>query len=201
MKSSNLNRKEGAGDAPAWLVTSVRQYQHNLATTEADMPVAVVSSDLERRCRDAAQRGYEIACLRAERQRVGKLRVPLADYFETLAGRVHLALQPLYDVLGIGNKERPDRQSADGLARLARLIGLELEDALLLLRLGFARVSSQSRTRNGRGSRALTACASGSPAKCVTALREVEGKYEPTLRDELRRATVAFRTVYAEDER
>ncbi len=173
----------------------------NLATAEADVPAAAVSPALERRCREAAQRGYEIAYLRAERQRVGRLLVPLTEYFETLAGRVHLALQPLYGVLGIGNNERPDRQSAVGLARLARLIGLELEDALLLLRLGFARVSSQGRTRNGRGPRALTACASGSPAKCVTVLREVEGKYEPALRDELQRATAAFRTVYAEDER
>jgi hypothetical protein len=200
MKSSNVNRNDGAGDAPAWLLASVRQYQRTITTSESHVPAVDISAELQARCREAAQRGCEIARLRAERQQVGRLLVPLADYFETLAGRVHLALQPLYGVLGIGNNERPDRQSADGLARLARLIGLELEDALLLLRLGFARVSTQGRGRNGRGRRALLTCASASPAKCATTLRELEGQYQPALQTELQQATAAFRTVYAEDE-
>lgn len=163
--------------------------------------VAEGSPAFRRRCRDSALAALALARLREERQRVGFVPLPLADYIEGIARSAGVSLDALLARLGVPDLSRLDAKSAGGLGRLAHSIGIGLREALLHLRIQLAAAFETpeaalftARARSGPGRRGIA------PSAYDAVLERIEAGYDAAQAQQLREVEAAMRAVYTEPE-
>lgn len=183
---------------PAWLPPLLRECHR--VDEIPDVKAVPVTDELRQLCREASLRALDIQKLREERKNLGQLIVSLHDYLKTLAKRANVNLRPLLAAFEIRRPDRPDRNSAHGLARLARYIGLKQDDAWLLMRLNYARYGGQgvSAMADGFAKQHLNGPPCDSRSECKAALDQLEAKYNREMREGLHAMAATFRAVYAE---
>ncbi len=118
--------------SPAWLTTTVQKYCDLKKLPEAEAEEAFLAN-----CQAAAARGLCLRQMRAERKGMGRVRVPLREYIEGIAARAGVLVAPFFEAYGVAQPPPPDEASARGLARLARMIGMNEEEVIAGIRLGF----------------------------------------------------------------
>jgi hypothetical protein len=120
---------DGESSGPAQWFTEVMR---------ATLPEPSAEEAFRARCDEAAVVAHSIARLRRERQRVGFVPLPLAEYIHGLVKLASVPLGPVFSWLGVTDLTFAEPGSARGAARLAREIGMSLREALTHLRIGLA---------------------------------------------------------------
>ena len=109
-----------------WVENLLHEYQQL-----EKLPQPEANHSLYERCYAAAERGAALAKMSAERPYLGALRgCSLVDYLEAIATRAGVVLAPIFQAYGIAGSRPQDSDSIGGLARIARLIGVPVEDSL-----------------------------------------------------------------------
>ena len=141
-----------------------------------------VPTEFRQRCEEAAMLAFDIARMRAEKERLRFAFVPISEWVRGLAEMASVSLEPVLSWLGIPNLDEATAGSAGPLARLAREIGFGSREIRDLLRLSFAVAS-------GYASVPLLARRVDAPSSeldaCEAALDEIEPRYTDDLRSEL----------------
>jgi hypothetical protein len=104
----------------------------------ATLPEPAAEEAFHGRLDEAAAAAHGIARLRRERQRVGFVPLPLAEYIHGLVKLAGVPLGPVFSWLGVTDLTRGEPGSPRGAALLARAIGMSLREALTHLRIGLA---------------------------------------------------------------
>ncbi len=104
----------------------------------AAAPVPAPDEAFRGRCRAAGAAALTVATLRKERQRVGFVPLPLAEYIHGLVKLAETPLAPVFAWLGVTDLASTERRSVRAAARLAREVGMSAREALAHLRIGFA---------------------------------------------------------------
>lgn len=104
----------------------------------ATLPEASAEEAFRGRCHEAGAAAHSIARLRHERQRVGFVPLPLAEYIQGLVKLAGVPLGPVFARLGVTDLTCAEPDSVRGAARLAREVGISLRETLAHLRIGLA---------------------------------------------------------------
>lgn len=122
----------------------------------------------------------------------------LFDHFKELARLAGVRLAGVFKTLGIREAEAGGPANATGLARLARQLGLARDEALLRLRVGFARLTGTEALPPFAMNQPVRARGrvSGGNDKLDDKLRQIEVGYTAKRRTELRAAMDALTSEY-----
>ena len=182
--------------SPLWLTEALEQSRDYALFNESEEGTA--DPQFQNRCREAAAVALSLAQLRRERERVGFVPLSLNAYIQGLVKMTNVSLTPIMQWLGLEELTQIGSSSALGLARLAQGLGIQLREALIHLRIGFAEQLDGApmplliaRHRSTTGSRT-------SLEECESVLTRVESGYDLDSLKELRRAEFEFRSRYKE---
>lgn len=148
------------------------------------------------RCRVSVQAALIISKLREERQRIGFVPLPLADYLQGLAKVANTSMAPLLEWLGIANLSGLDA-SAGALIRLARDIGCSLRETLAYARITLAGLSNSVPVAVLVARHRSAALKHNQLEACEYALTQIESEYDDETFRRMRQVEVQVRTVYA----
>lgn len=192
-ESTNMNESV---EIPTWLTQAFEESRDYMFFNEYEP--GAVDTQFRDRCREAAAFALSMGQLRAERHRIGFVPLSLSAYIQGLVKMTNVSLEPILKWLGVEELSQLGSASAVRLARLARGIGIELREALIHLRIGFAEdvdgapmsllVARQRSTAGGRSTL----------EECESVLNDVESAYDIESLKELRRAEFEFRSRYKE---
>lgn len=151
-----------------------------------------------RRCDEAAEVALGILRLREERQRVKFVPLSFAEYLQGLVKVADVRLPAVLAWLKIDDIKRPGPATAPAFARLAREIGIELREALIHIRIGFAAQADAAavplllaRHRNSGARRGML-------EDCEVVLGSIEAGYDFDLWKELQDTEAEVRAAYEE---
>lgn len=181
-------------DIPAWLVDVLRISQDSLVFSQLDEEP--VSTEARQKYREAANIAFSLAKLRKEKERVGFVPLSLAAYVQGLVKVANVSLSPILMWLGIDDLSKPSSNSARGFARLAQEIGVELREALVHLRIGFAEKIEAAPMPLLVARQRSTGLRRSHLEDCEAVLGEIESEYELNCLRELRRSEFEFRAAY-----
>lgn len=195
IESDSNNMDEGVV-SPIWLTEALEQSRDYALFNEPQE--GTVETQFQNRCREAAGVAYSLAQLRRERERIGFVPLSLNAYIQGLVKMTDVSLTPIRKWLGLDELTQIGASSALGLARLAQGLGIQLREALIHLRIGFAEQIDGApmplliaRHRSITGGR-------NSLEECERVLTKVESGYDLDRLKELRRAEFEFRSRYKE---
>jgi hypothetical protein len=152
----------------------------------------------KRRCREGANLALSLSSLRKERERVGFVPLGLAAYLQGLSKVADVSVGPILSWIGIDDLSRLSSASSVSLARLARAIGIELRQALIHLRIGFAEQIDGAPMALLVARQRSTSLTRNSLEECEAVLGELELDYDLESVNLLRRAEFEFRSAYKE---
>jgi hypothetical protein len=156
------------------------------------------SSAFLRRCDEAAEVAISVLKLREERKRIGFVPLSFAEYLNGLVKVADVRISAVLRWLKIDDISRPGPAAARALARLANELGIELREALIHIRIGFAAQSDATavplllaRHRGAGAGRALL-------DDCEVILGNVEAGYDLNLWKEVQEVESEVRAAYEE---
>jgi hypothetical protein len=162
------------------------------------------SLEFRQRCRAAAFGALDVLKMQQHRPDMVDTPGSLLEHYKALARLAGVCLDNVFRALGITPADIPDAASAQGLAFLARQLGLAREEALLRLRWGFARLAGGVSPAAWlpvpvpvRGRHATSTVSKANDLE--KALRQCEANYSPARRAELRAAINCFAQVYGQE--
>ena len=183
-------------EIPMWLTEAFEESRDYMHFNEYEP--SAVDIHFRDRCREAAAFALSMGQLRTERHRIGFVPLSLNAYIQGLVKMTNVSLEPILKWLGVEELSQLGSAPVAGLARLARGVGIELREALIHLRIGFAEevdgapmsllVARQRSTSGGRSTL----------EECESVLNEMESTYNLESLKELRRAEFEFRSRYKE---
>ena len=156
-------------ETPPWLIEALESAQ--------------VTESLRERMRKAGGAAYAMARMRAEKEKVGFVPLPFAEYLDGLATLAGVSLAPVLASLGIANAGRPAVSNAGLIGRLAYTLGFGLEDLILNLRVGIAEEAVGAPLPMLAAHRG--ASTSSHPRDCARFLDQIELRWPPDLRSEM----------------
>lgn len=182
--------------SPMWLTQALEEARDYALFNEPED--GTVNTQFQTRCREAAAVALNLAQLRRERERIGFVPLSLNAYIQGLVKITNVSLTPILKWLGLEELTQIGSSSALGLARLSHGLGIQLREALIHLRIGFAEQIDGApmplliaRHRSETGGRS-------SLEECESVLSKVESGYDLYRLKELRRAEFEFRSRYKE---
>jgi len=188
------NRNRYSGPATEWLRAA-------LAKTAADaVPRTPPAPAFAARCREAAETGLYLLKLQQEQVRVGPRLLPLLPYLEGLARLARVSLAPVLARFEIDARETVDSKAASRMGLLCKAIGIDLEQAIVHVRLAVAEAAGHRMepctvlARQSAG-RTLGANRGG----LSRALREGEGALSTAELMESAACEAAVRAVYSKE--
>jgi hypothetical protein len=202
MRKTNSESTDPIGNfqAPSWLTDLLLESNDYLAFNTVETEPG--DKDFQKRCREAAFLAMSLSSLRKEKDRIGFVPLSLAAYLQGLFRVADVALQPILAWIGIEKLSDLNSAQVARLARLARDIGIELREALIHLRIGFAEQLDGTpmpllvaRQRSSAGAKR------SSLEECETVLGEIELEYDLESLRVLRRTEFEFRSAYKEEDR
>src|SRR5918912_546919 len=195
---SELSESIESHDTPAWLTDVLRISRDSLLFSQfEDEPV---SAELHEKFREAASIALNLGKLRKERERVGFVPLSLAAYVQGLVKVAKVPLAPILSWLGIDDLSQFSSASARGFARLAQGIGVELREALIHLRIGFAEQIDAAPMPLLVARQRSTGARRSHLEECEAVLGDIESEYELDALRQLRRTEFEFRAAYKEQE-
>jgi hypothetical protein len=132
------NRGDDTDAVPKWLQQALIMARPALHERAFQVMTREGPEGFQKACVEAGRVAFSMAKLRDARARVGFTPLPLTDYFESIAKGAGVILGPILARFSIASTSPRDEPSAAGWARLARVIGISLREALLHIRLSFA---------------------------------------------------------------
>jgi hypothetical protein len=185
-------------EPPAWLRDALSlSLQSNHSDQSEEEPI---SPALSEKYREAAGVALSLAKLRKEKERVGFVPLPLADYIQGLVKVANISLPRILKWVGLDDISRPSAGSARAFARLTQEIGINLREALIHIRIAYASqvdsppillLMARQRSAGGTGT-------GGTLEECEAVLGAVESEYELDSLRELRRTEFEIRAAYKE---
>lgn len=134
--------------------------------------------------------------LRTERHRIGFAPIAFASYIQGLAQGIGLPLSSVLEWFGIGDLAQPDRRNAQGFADLAQGIGLNLREALLQIRIGFAEQYGGSPILVHAARFRASDSQLSEFDTCEAALQQLERGYDQAVLRELESVQMEIRAFY-----
>jgi hypothetical protein len=183
-------------DVPAWLVDVLRISRDSLVFS--NLEPESISKELRDKYREAASIALSLVQLRNEKERVGFVPLSLAAYVQGLVKVANVSLTPILKWLGINDLSQLGAESARGFARFAQAIGVDLREALVHLRIGFAEQIDAAPMPLLVARQRSTGSRRSHLEECETVLGEIESEYELDCLRELRRTEFEFRAAYKE---
>jgi hypothetical protein len=184
--------------APGWLAAMLRlSYEHfgSDGAIEESIP-----SESSNRYREAAGIALSLAKLRKERERIGFVPLALSDYVLGLVKVADISISPILRWLGIDDLSRPTLSSAKAVARLSRELGMDLREALVHIRIGFASQIDTAPLPLLVARLRATGAHRTQLEECEAVLGEIESEYELDIIRELRSTEFEIRAAYRESE-
>lgn len=184
-------------EPPAWLAEALSMSRRsNHCDQPEDEPLAPA---LREKYREAAGVALSIAKLRKEKERVGFVPLPLADYIQGLVKVANISLPRLLKWVGLEDISRPSAGTARAFARLTQEIGINLREALVHIRIAYASQVDSPPILLLMARHRSAGATGGSPLEeCEAVLGEVESEYELDALRELRRTEFGIRAAYRE---
>jgi hypothetical protein len=170
---------------PSWLIEILEQ-------------VHVTDSTLAR-MRGAGKAAYAIASMRAEKEKVGFVPLPLNDYLKELANMAGVSLAAVLKASGIEDMARPNAFNAEKIGRLGHALGFRLDELLLNLRVAFAEQAAGNCLPMLAARRGVSGV-SHLP-ECGRLLDQLQLRWPPDLRMELDAVRSAVASGYRESAR
>lgn len=165
---------------------------------------AAPSPEFAERCHAAAWRALDVARMRRQRPKVSGILASLRDHFAALARLAGARIEDVYAYLAVREGDDCEIETVRGMARLARLLGLEVEEVRLRLRVGFA-LSGHSPATSALTSALAPALAhldhgSAAPPRIESLVRACEANYDAERREQVARALNATASVFTDED-
>ncbi len=174
-------------ETPSWLIEVLESAQ--------------VTESLRERMKKAGSASYAMARMRTEKEKIGFVPLPFAEYLEGLATLAGVSLAPVLAAAGISSAAKPTVGTAERIGRLAHTLGLQLEDLILHLRVGIAEQTAGAPLPMLAAHRGVST--GGRPRECSRFLDQLELRWPPDLRNEMdairEAAASGFRARAAEE--
>lgn len=151
--------------------------------------------DFDAHCKTAGQAAYAIDRLRRERRLNRFSELPLHRHIRGLAELAGTSLAPIQQVFGIEDWHKITGKTASRISRVARLIGLTVQEANLSLRWTFFDLMNPERSEE------IFALSRGDvePMPVATTLATEEAEYSSDEKAELERIVRAIREEYSRE--
>ena len=195
-ESDSTNNIDEGVVTPIWLTQALQQSGEYVLFNESEE--GALAPEFQNRCREAVAVALSLGQLRRERERIGFVPLSLSAYIQGLVKVTNISLSPIMKWLGLEELSQIGADSAVGLARLAQSLGIQLREALIHLRIGFAEqidgapmpllIARHRSAGSGRNSF----------EECESVLTKIESGYDLESFKELRRAEFEFRSRYKE---
>lgn len=185
-------------EPPIWLDDAVRLAREAQLFNSDEAAAGAGSEAFLRRCDEAAEVALGLFRLREERKRIRFVPLSFAEYLEGLVKVADVRLSAVLAWLKIDDIRRPGPATARAFARLASEIGIELREALVHIRIGYAAQTDAAavplllaRHRNSGARRGLL-------DDCEVVLGNIEARYDFELWKELQETESEVRAAYEE---
>lgn len=197
-QDAKISRPEDEVEISDWLAAALHLAGDAAAFESADSSAANLSAGFHRRCRQAAGQALAILKMRQERQRIGFLAVPLADYLQGLMKVAGVSLSQVLAATGITDLALQTPGPLTAVGGLAQAIGMSLREVLVHLRIGIA-AQSQPVPMTLLVAHRHAGDPRRSPLEiCEAVLLQIESTYDAGGLNHLRAAEQAIRRAYRE---
>jgi hypothetical protein len=190
----NSSAQIEAQESPAWLVNLLRVASESALLDLSDQEPA--PPELLNRYRTAADVALNLAHLHKERDRIGFVPLSIADYVNGLVKVTNVSLGPILSWLGVGDLAELGPRSARAFAKLTRVLGINVREALIHLRIGLAEQVDSAPMPLLVARQRSSGTFRNHLEECEAVLSDIESEYDLDCLRELRAAEFEVRAAY-----